>query len=276
MASKEVATSSLSSRTRSTVFQNSVRSSLSSFMYLNNDLHPPCMTIRTLQDSLDEKTCERSKKLARIRLLRRTGMVLVYGKKKNDDDDNSDGEDDSNKRPKDQTNSQTTRTSVVSFDRVNVRSYPIVLGDNPSVSKGAPISIDWQHFRQDNSDIDKYEEARQDARRSKTQMRIPYGVRYDILENAGEHDKTVDDVVKEMDEIRKRRGLIARQPEWQVNIEVKKEMARRWLKNVLKRSEKKKEKEIIKKSVEFSITQGRKLEQLSLQVESATLVLASR
>eukprot|EP00979_Chaetoceros_neogracilis_P010820 scaffold2612_cov267-Chaetoceros_neogracile.AAC.13 len=237
MASKEFATSSLSSRTRSTVFQNSVRSSLSSFMYLNNDLHPPCMTIRTLQDSLDEKTCERSKKLARIRLLRRTGMVLVYGKKKkNDDDDNSDGEDDSNQRPKDQTNSQTTRTSVVSFDRVNVRSYPIVLGDNPSVSKGAPISIDWQHFRQDNSDIDKYEEARQDARRSKTQMRIPYGVRYDILENAGEHDKTVDDVV---------------------NIEVKKEMARRWLKNVLKRSEKKKEKEIIKKSVEFSIAQGR-------------------
>jgi hypothetical protein len=251
-------------------------------MYLNNDLHPPCMTIRTLQDSLDDKTCERSKKLARIRLLRRTGMVLVYGrdtsatagKKKTNDDDNSDGEDDSNKRPKDQTNSQTTRTSVVSFDCVNVRSYPIVLGDNPSVSKGAPISIDWQHFRQDNSDIDKYEEARQVARRSKTQMRIPYDVRYDILERAGEHDKTVDDVVKEMDEIRKRRGSIARQPEWQVNIEVKKEIARRWLKNLLKRSEKKKEKEIIKKSVEFSIAQGRKLEQLSLQVESATLVLA--
>lgn len=227
------------------------------------------MTIRTLRDSLDETACEKSKQLAQIRLRRRLGMARWQGQATSiTSKDNEDSGDDQN-------NDQTKRATVVFFDCVDVRSYPIVLGDNPSVSKGAPISIDWHHFCQDTSDLDKYEEARQNARRSKAQMRIPYSVRYDILERAGELDKTVDDVVKEMDDIRKRRRSIAHQRGWQANMEDKKETAGRWLKNILKRSEKKEEKDFIKKSEEFGIARGRELEDLSSQVKLATLVLSN-
>lgn len=45
----------------------------------------------------------------------------------------------------------------VTFGSVSVREYAIVLGDNPSVSRGAPISLGWDYFSTSMIDLDEYE-----------------------------------------------------------------------------------------------------------------------
>ena len=35
---------------------------------------------------------------------------------------------------------------TVTFGKVRIRSYPMILGDNPSCSKGLPVTLDWKSF----------------------------------------------------------------------------------------------------------------------------------
>jgi len=57
----------------------------------------------------------------------------------------------------------------VSFGEVNVRRYPIVLGDHPDCSQGPPISIGWDYTSHRPIDIEYYE--RRKAARSRTRSR---------------------------------------------------------------------------------------------------------
>lgn len=76
----------------------------------------------------------------------------------------------------------TPRQSIVSFGTVEFRSYPIMLGDNPSASSGPPLTICWQHDPEETltSDIDTYETC-MPARRTKTELRVPPSMREDLL-----------------------------------------------------------------------------------------------
>ena len=249
-----------------------------------------CMTIRTQRESLDATTCEKSKGLAKIRLRRR---LIMRGEKHSisqksivsattdgdggDGDARKDGDEGAGEGSCSQSNQSDDKTSrlvIVGFNNVDMRNYPIVLGDNPSVSKGAPISVDWEHFGECCFDVDKYEEVRKDERRTKAQMRIPYDVRYDILERAGELDEVVDSVVKEIENIKSMRDKIARQSDWQARIDAAKEKANRGLKNVFRAGKKKKEKDFLKKSMVQDSAERRKSDKVALQVDAATLALS--
>ena len=48
----------------------------------------------------------------------------------------------------------------VSFSEVTIREYPIIVGDNPSVTKGCPITIDWVHVASNTLEFEKYETLR--------------------------------------------------------------------------------------------------------------------
>jgi hypothetical protein len=49
----------------------------------------------------------------------------------------------------------------VHFANVHLREYGMVLGDNPAVSHGAPVQLDWDHQHEhDPVHIDNYEKAR--------------------------------------------------------------------------------------------------------------------
>lgn len=73
----------------------------------------------------------------------------------------------------------------VSFAVVEVREYPIILGDSPACSTGAPISIGWNASASASYTIDEWEGERFIARRPKADLRVPASRRVELLLGAG-------------------------------------------------------------------------------------------
>mmetsp|Transcript_26223 Transcript_26223/g.40647 ORF Transcript_26223/g.40647 Transcript_26223/m.40647 type:complete len:241 (-) Transcript_26223:189-911(-) len=75
---------------------------------------------------------------------------------------------------------EDTRKAMVSFRNLEIREYPIIVGDNPSVSSGVPICIDWIYIEGQPQCLEEYEELRH-SRRSLAEMKIPAAVRAKML-----------------------------------------------------------------------------------------------
>ena len=86
----------------------------------------------------------------------------------------------------------------VSFDQVDIREYYIELGDNPSCSRGPPLTIGWDFDCMGSIDLDEFEECRP-PRRLARQMAIPFDQRENILEQVGYSDSEIMDAVKSVD-----------------------------------------------------------------------------
>jgi hypothetical protein len=52
------------------------------------------------------------------------------------------------------------KTKSVSFGNIEVREYPMVLGDNPSCRDGLPVSLGWEYAQLFLMDVDDYEDDR--------------------------------------------------------------------------------------------------------------------
>jgi len=87
------------------------------------------------------------------------------------------------------TSSTTTTTTTkshhgnktVCFTAIRIRSYNQTLGDNPSVSYGPPISLDWTYEQEEiEQSIDVYEQTRR-PRRTQRQMAMSYYQRKNLL-----------------------------------------------------------------------------------------------
>ena len=72
----------------------------------------------------------------------------------------------------------------VTFDKVQVREYEMILGDNPSVSSGPPLAIAWNSHSTLECTVNDYEQAHP-TRRNKASMLVPRMVREEWLRNAG-------------------------------------------------------------------------------------------
>ena len=53
----------------------------------------------------------------------------------------------------------------VAFEHVEIRDYPIILGNNPSTDYGPSIELDWKYNNVKTHNIDEYETKRQKQRR---------------------------------------------------------------------------------------------------------------
>jgi hypothetical protein len=75
---------------------------------------------------------------------------------------------------------------TVSFGDIQVMEFPMELGDNPSVTRGCPLTIGWEMLRRTVYDVESYERLRPpERRRSSKQLRIPTEKRTQILLNQG-------------------------------------------------------------------------------------------
>lgn len=104
----------------------------------------------------------------------------------------------------------------VRFSSVCVREYDLCLGDNPSVARGAPISLDWT-YRGSGScfPLDDYEESqpsssnnkRECVRGSSPSLKLTSLERLHILRNLGYSREEIKQATDEIQKNRRRRRL---------------------------------------------------------------------
>jgi hypothetical protein len=98
-----------------------------------------------------------------------------------------------NKRGCLRDNSKTSsngRQKKVQFDRIVITEFPIILGDNPAVTSGAPVTIDWNPQGEREFSVDSYEQCKP-ARRRRRRLLISVSHRAILLLAAG---YSIDDI----------------------------------------------------------------------------------
>jgi len=58
----------------------------------------------------------------------------------------------------------------ITFDKVEVRNYSRDIGDNPSVSIGVPVTLDWGYDQEESIRLTEYEKHRTPLRRTQKQF----------------------------------------------------------------------------------------------------------
>ena len=132
---------------------------------------------------------------------------------------------------------KSSQKRSVSFDSVKIRSYQQTMGDNPAVSYGPPISLDWDFEEHDCVDLDAYESARGLNRRGMRQMALSYYQRKSFL--AREYGFTEEDLLRAKKDVNKtkfRRGVTNTLLPW-MRVEVALESAGRKAKRMFKSKE---------------------------------------
>ena len=71
----------------------------------------------------------------------------------------------------------------VKFDKIHLREYELTLGDNPCVSSGPAISLDWTYDPNTETtvQIEEFEASRMHQRKSRVDLVIPRHLREQIL-----------------------------------------------------------------------------------------------
>jgi hypothetical protein len=95
----------------------------------------------------------------------------------------------------------------VDFSTIEVRTYPIIMGDNPSVSSGPPFTIDWDHLDAEEIDLSDYEILKPE-KRPREQLLLPARVRESWLRSQGYARSEIVLVGKEINRIKKCRKAV--------------------------------------------------------------------
>jgi hypothetical protein len=82
---------------------------------------------------------------------------------------------------------------------VRIRTHGITLGDNPAVSTGLPLELEWDHFASESFDVDEYERMNEGVCRSP--KRISVNRREAMLREKGHSMSSFTRVSKEIESI---------------------------------------------------------------------------
>ena len=98
-----------------------------------------------------------------------------------------------------------SNASSVSFGTVSIHSHQVILGDNPSVRSGPPLTLDWKPFDTKTVDLDSYERyfEEEGRRRTYAELRIPQGQREQLLKELDYNKRMLRQVLREIDFIRR-------------------------------------------------------------------------
>ena len=89
-----------------------------------------------------------------------------------------------------------SRKKFVRFSDVTLREYPMVVGDNPAVSSGPPVTIDWNYMSEVVISVDQHQSVNRNPRRQQD-MILPSYVRKMILIENGALDIELEEAEDE-------------------------------------------------------------------------------
>lgn len=102
---------------------------------------------------------------------------------------------------------QQQKCSNVGFASVQIREYDQTIGDNPSVSYGPPISLDWEYTQLESVTLEQYE-AHRAPRRTLRQMCMNYYTRRNVLTyKFGYEEDEVKAASKQADKAKRERAV---------------------------------------------------------------------
>ena len=119
----------------------------------------------------------------------------------------------------------------VGFKSVEIRDYFQILGDNPAVSRGPAMTLDWEYDSHQTISIDSYEGNR-GRRRFHHEMMIPRFVREHYLRKSGYSKKEIDEAVKAIDKVKSKRKKTVKNIRFE-NVEYAVERTKRKIKKLL-------------------------------------------
>jgi hypothetical protein len=90
---------------------------------------------------------------------------------------------------------QSSHEKITSFSYIDIREYPMCIGDNPGGSVGTPLSIEWKHVSEVQIGLEEYEDSRPE-RRSHSALAMGETVRYEILRRSGYTRKDIQSQTK--------------------------------------------------------------------------------
>ena len=95
----------------------------------------------------------------------------------------------------------------VSFASVQVREYPMILGDNPSCTSGPPVTLDWTYDAKASMSctVDEWESGRDSTRRMRSVIRVPSSVRTEWVLDAGFTPTEVHEAIRDVQNYQRRR-----------------------------------------------------------------------
>ena len=103
--------------------------------------------------------------------------------------------------------SSTTKLRV-SFGGIQVRNYRQIIGDNPAVSCGPPIQLDWEYEVQASVPLDTYEATKTYRRTNPRQFLLNYYQRRTILSYCcGYSDDDIHQAEVQTDKVRRQRNM---------------------------------------------------------------------
>jgi hypothetical protein len=94
----------------------------------------------------------------------------------------------------------------IHFGEVFVRDYEMILGDNPCVTYGPPVTIDWDYVEYNPLPVDEYEFHRP-PRRSLREMGLNYYRRKKLLALAGHSEEELKMAKKEVKKVKSNRYM---------------------------------------------------------------------
>lgn len=169
---------------------------------------------------------------------------------------------------------KTRSQSVVAFDKVNIREYERILGDNPSCSSGPPLSIGWRFSPSPMQiSVEDYENGKGDIPRYKSQFLVPKDIREKMLrEHAGVSRREIVNTVRGIQKLKSQRRKTAANLSMQ-NTEEKVENVRRSLTKAMgkRKSFSKEEKRLWDDAHERAVEKAKQLEDSIRNGESISM-----
>lgn len=108
------------------------------------------------------------------------------------------------RRPKISIEEPETDT-LVRFSTVTIREYPITAGDNPSTTRGVPLTVEWNHNQEYTLQVNDFEDVRPSIRRSVGELQTHSLDRLRILKAMGWSGAELKEHMDAVDRIRAQR-----------------------------------------------------------------------